>query len=132
MSREIKFRAWDKKEKKMAQVDAMDWGADNNIVTAHLSFLEGELRKKVYPNKRLGDDVDFMQYTGLKDKNGKEIYEEDIVKIGNDGIAQVSFIDGCWQTYEEDRIELCASLYGWISPLEVIGNIYENPELTKS
>jgi len=66
-----------------------------------------------------------MQYTGLKDNNGKEIYEGDIVKWGKI-IEKVEMKDGCW------------SMDGWILGtiveefnLEVIGNIYENPELIK-
>jgi len=63
-----------------------------------------------------------MQYTGLKDNNGKEIYEGDIVKWGKI-IEKVEMKDGCWSMVLGTIVEEFN--------LEVIGNIYENPELIK-
>jgi len=75
-----------------------------------------------------------MQYTGLKDKNGKEIYEGDVVKNGYGDNQEVTF--GEWNCGE------CSDVYGYQFDaarsrendsliLEVIGNKYENPELLK-
>lgn len=73
-----------------------------------------------------------MQYTGLKDKNGKEIYEGDIVQTHTKEFAKVVFQNGCFMW---DNAPLCydeewefAKTEKWA---EIIGNIYENPELLK-
>lgn len=74
-----------------------------------------------------------MQYTGLKDKNGKEIYECDILDIGGQHIA------GCFPPYiveYEDGGFTPFSIAGWeykaeAEECEVIGNTYENPELLR-
>lgn len=66
-----------------------------------------------------------MQFTGLIDKNGKEIYEGDIVTTPK-GNCAVTFELGCFYTITISRYRLG----GWESNcIEIIGNIYENPEL---
>ena len=107
--REIKFRAWNGKRI-----------LDDFCVSCRSG--KAEVRGEVF-------DWTLMQYTGLKDKNGKEIYEGDVVKSDwyNDEQritgARVIFTSGCFTC-----IGLKHKLYLY-PELEVIGNIYENPEL---
>jgi len=102
MNKETKFRAWDGKEMRY-------WGFYGNR-----SF-------KTPPTESGGFDYPMMQFTGLYDKNEKEIYEGDIVKNQNDIIYTLT-------GWLEDSNGLSAIQNG-IQVVEVIGNIYENPEL---
>lgn len=73
------------------------------------------------------------QFTGLKDKNGKEIYEGDIIIIDQYTIVKVVWGTDCWELIMEDNEPYIDDSLGNFNDLiEVIGNIYENPELCKS
>lgn len=82
--------------------------------------------------------LDVMQYTGIKDKNGIEICEGDVVKIiyfKNEYIATIAFNDkmSCFEVYvKHSDGHINSYLIGHVHSIEVIGNIYENPELLES
>lgn len=110
--REIKFRAWDTSFKKMQYFN------QENPITFPVMNLACQL----------------MQYTGLKDKNGKKIYEGDIVKYDKHTILQIEWLDGeaCFHyKYLKSRPNVVEDIRMYRSDEEwkVIGNIYENPEL---
>ena len=114
--REIKFRAWDGKSMFYEMCMDVDLG-------------DGEIFKV---NFHTWPEYKFMQYTGLKDKNDKEIYEGDICKGGalkcSGGYS--IFADVATVIYESGMFKLGSiSLSSFNNKTEVIGNIYENPEL---
>jgi uncharacterized phage protein (TIGR01671 family) len=125
--RPIKFRAWHKiqeEELEMRKVIAIDWVNYKVDVESHGDF--------EYITYELEDTV-LMQFTGLLDKNGKEIYEGDVMRYKArhyEFNGEVVFRDGGYalkrngQTYE-----LCAGAIQSCDVMEVIGNIYENKEL---
>ena len=116
--REIKFRAWDKKEKWMFPVE--QWARNSWVaIPVQTSEEEWEL------NQLRMENIELMQFTGIKDKNGKEIFEGDIVKSSG-GIYEVKWdmVGGFYPFVDVN----CLIEDGIV---EVIGNIYENPELIK-
>lgn len=120
--REIKFRCWDKENKEMLDVEYLHW----DDCTGEFS-----IRTTMYSDYFDTEDMILMQYVGLKDKNGKEIYEGDIVKIDcptmkMTGEIKYSEMSATFFIYDEIIEE---TLWYQKEELEVIGNIYENPEL---
>lgn len=126
MSREIKFRAWLKKEKKMVNVETIDF-TDKSI-----QYLEKSEFINAYLLRRVSfDDVELMQYTGVKDKNGKEIYEGDIVILNDteeENRCVVKYKYGSYILIDGDLREDLSNVESY-KFLEVVGNIYENKNL---
>lgn len=124
MSREIKFRAWDKKNKIMFPVTTLHFD-DTNFQALTIQEHNHYSHHEFF---RLDDDqVVLMQFVGLHDRNGKEIYEGDVWSEGKSTAVVV---------YKEDRFILdwitnrdCLNeiLRNHIEYGEVIDNIYENP-----
>ena len=124
--REIKFRAWVKEKKAIFEVISIDY------VTKKVTYLLERVGHLLSIRDAKFNDVELMQYTGLEDKNGKEIYEGDIVfesfgenyykVIFENGSFRAEFKGG-FEGYSLDLIDVVAL------GCEVVGNIYENHEL---
>lgn len=128
--REIKFRAWDRVGNLgMCSVECIDF------LYSKAWFVGNSGGAKV--GRIIESECFLMQYTGLKDKNGKEIYEGDIVKkynevseLGGYSMLKVQWniARACFELYNGTP-EDYTYLYKTEEKLEIIGNIYENPEL---
>lgn len=134
MNREIKFRVWDVENKEMLEVQELDFEP---------TFYGGRIaiRPDQYNDYFDTEDMILMQYTGLKDKNGKEIYEGDIVKITNKNskvipikslIAQIVWSEEYLAyilitTSVKDAFENLGDYIDY--DIEVIGNVWEDSDL---
>ena len=129
MTREIKFRAWDKVNGCWTSIDSIVLCDDGSI--AYLLPEEDDMPPY------LEDEVELMQYIGLKDVNGRDIYENDIVKssykYAQPKISQIIMEDGNSYIAGEDLAtgnEMLVSDH--IDEIEVIGNVHTNPELLEA
>ncbi len=131
MSREIKFRAWDKEQNKMVSHEQID-SMDKNGVAHWMDIIK--------PDNKDGFDV--MQATGLFDKDSKEIYEGDYVRTFGyfpSFVHEVEFYEGAfgWWSHKEETFRdfisfECNINFRWdehhSQEIEVMGNVYETSE----
>lgn len=115
--REIKFRAWVLSKRIFYDVQMIDW-SENEIHNG------GDVEKL--------SDVILQQYTGLKDKNGKEICEGDIVKTDDVGMCEVEWLGSGLGLHTLPRDSSRQIFAVWYHEGEVIGNVYKNPELLEA
>ena len=124
--REIKFRAWDSDKKEMVypkiQFD------ESYVMQLNCSYI-GEFNGKTYNTVKMP----LMQFTGLTDLTGRDIYESDIIDIvdhnGLNRVEQVLFQSLCFTINGHTQSLSVFKNIGW--EMEIIGNIYENPDLLK-
>ena len=124
------FRAWDKENKKMIDVDILSC---NN---GEVDFIGDGITFILKAN-----DIELMQSTGLTDKNGKEIFEGDIIAINLEGIEtpitakvfqnrKIGIL--MFHAFEDNEdVPMVELLEGNSVEFAIIGNIWEDPELTE-
>jgi uncharacterized phage protein (TIGR01671 family) len=132
MSREIKFRAWDKTNK--CWLLGYEYPNLGGFSIVGECVLMGEFEALFHPLTRI-NEIEIMQFTGLLDKQGKEVYEGDIVhhlKYGGNYQVSYSQENTGYDLENPSRklapMHLCSRCQ---ENIEVIGNIHETPELLK-
>lgn len=122
----VKFRAWHKTWEEMGKVKRIRFDDEGNITTV---LVKGQ----AFGSNVHLEEIELMQSTGLKDKNGKEVFVGDIIKCTRGCPHEVylekeyggTFVGGMPAIYLKGIREG----YAWTGAEEIMGNIYENPDL---
>ena len=122
-----KFRAWDKETKTMIEVSSINF-EEHLILGGYWEFGQTESIKF--------DEIELMQSTGLKDKNGKEVFVGDIIKCTRGCPHEVYLVKEYGGTYIGGMpaiyLKGIREGYAWTEHEEILGNVYENPELLET
>lgn len=124
-----KFRAWHKTWEEMGKVKRIRFDDDGNVTTA---LFKGET---LGTNLRI-DEIELMQSTGLFDKNGQEVFVGDIIKCTRGCPHEVylekeyggTYVGGMPAIYLKGLL----NGYAWTGDEEIVGNVYQNPELLEA
>ena len=123
--REFKIKAWLKKEKKMVAIIGIDFNYEYIRYTEDSNLFNENYKTAEFK------DIELLQFTGLKDNGGQELYEADVIKF-NDGIDDIYGLisyddeDGTYRVSYENITEHLSEREG---DFEIVGNIFENPDL---
>ncbi|HEL2035544.1 TPA: hypothetical protein U1405_000791 [Streptococcus suis] len=129
-----KFRAWVEAEETMHSVLSLDWSGIDDNLTVFVPMGNTSSRAVSIDNAVL------MQSTGLFDKNGKEIFEGDVVVVYDEliefgpGVYEVVYSQDnlAWTFYDKENHDFCYILTCTWDELEIIGNAHQNPELLEA
>lgn len=123
-----KFRAWIFKEKMMIDVFFID--LKESIITVNIEGIESDTGFPILSYEEIGKDCALMQSIGIKDKNGKEIYEGDIMEFDFHDIGKQKAVVYFNQRYASFTLKPLDNFqYTDFQDGFVLGNVYENPEL---
>ena len=123
--KEFKMKAWLKKEKKMVAIIGIDFNYEYIRYTEDDNLFNENYKTAEFKN------IELLQFTGLKDNGGQELYEADVIKF-NDGIDDIYGLisyddeDGTYRVSYENITEHLSEREG---DFEIVGNIFENPQL---